>query len=140
MKHRFSLSAGLISALTITLILIVPGLRAQNSVRADIPFAFEANHQVLPAGCYQVKLLSSHILALVNCETSKTVGVMVHTVNGYPTIGHSSMVFRISAGEYRLVHVRFAFTNIQSDLSVQPRLESEFARNATGKTAEIAMR
>lgn len=35
----------------------------------NIPFAFLANRQVLPASCYLVKLLSDTTLGLINCES-----------------------------------------------------------------------
>jgi len=113
---------------------------AQNPARVDIPFAFTANHQVLQPGCYKVNLQSNAILTLVGCETGKTVGIMVHTANGYPPIHQGSLVFNVTPRGYRLTHVRFAFINLQSDLSVQPKPEEESASEAASKTIEIAMR
>lgn len=141
MERRFTLlSSALLAA--ISMMMMFPCASAQNldAARANIPFAFAANHQVLAAGCYKVELQSNTILELINCETGKTVGVMVHTANGYPTIRRGSMVFQVTPHGYRLLHVQFGFTNIQSDLSVQPKPERELAWDAATKTTEIAMK
>lgn len=139
MKRQLTiLPAALIAFL---LMILVPGVSAQDVARADIPFAFAANHHVLPAGCYQVELQLNAVVMLTNCATGKTVGVMVHTANGYPRIGYGSLVFRATPRGYRLIHVRFARTNIQSDLSVQQlRSERQLAWNAASKSIEVAMR
>jgi di/tricarboxylate transporter len=140
MKRRLALLSILIAM--VGMIFIVPAASAQNldAGRADVPFAFFANHQQLPAGCYQVKLLSSAILSLVNCQTGRMAGVMVHTANGYPTIRQGSLVFGVTGREPRLIQVRFPATNIQSDMSVQPKPEHELAWGATSKTTEIALK
>jgi hypothetical protein len=141
MKRRFTLlPAAFLAAMS--MMLIFPGASAQNldAARANIPFAFVANHVVLPAGCYKVELLSNTILGLINCETGKTVGVMVHAAMGYPTIRRGSMVFQVTGTRYRLIHVGFPATNIQSDLLVQPKPEKELAWDAPSKTTEIALK
>jgi hypothetical protein len=139
MKRRFALLSVLITILG--MILIVPAASSQdaNAGTVNVPFSFVANHQVLPAGCYHAKLLSNAILTLANCQTGRTVGVMVHTTNGYPTIRHGSMVFRVATHENRLVQVRFPGINIESDLSVQSKPERELASGTANKTTEIAM-
>jgi hypothetical protein len=140
MKGRFALLSVLTTILG--MMLIVPAASAQNldAARANVPFAFVANHQQLPAGCYQVKLLSNAILSLVNCETGRMVGVMVHTTNGYPTIRQGSLVFGVTGREPRLIQVRFPATNIESDMSVQPKPEHELAWRTANKTTEIALK
>jgi hypothetical protein len=140
MKRRFALLPVLVTIVGV--ILIVPAASAQdsNAGSVNIPFSFVANHQVLPGGCYQVKLLSNAILTLANCQTGRTVGLMVHTASGYPAVRHGSMVFRVSGSAYRLIQVRFPATNIQSDLSVQSKPERELAWDAANKTTEIAMK
>ena len=139
MKHWTALIT-LLPVVFADLMLSVPVASAQNanSGTANIPFSFVAGHHELPAGCYRMKLLSDAILALADCKTSSTVLVMVHTTNGYPEIRYGSMVFLHKNGGYRLNQVRFAATNIESELSVHPA--RQFAKDITCKSIEIALK
>ena len=143
MKRRFTiLAATLVTVLL--MLLILPGAfaqHAQHAVRANIPFAFSANYQVLPAGCYQVKLTWDIGLVLTNCD-GKNIGLlMAHTggTHGHPN--HSSLLFRVTPRGHRLIQVRIASTQTESYLSVQRlRSERDLARNDASKTTEIALK
>jgi len=89
MKLRITIVSAALFAM-LTTFFVMPGAASQNVARVDIPFAFKANAQVLPAGSYYVKLESNTmpILTLFNRSTSKSVGVMVHTGNGYVSVRH----------------------------------------------------
>lgn len=142
MKGYFFTRVTAVLALTAATITI-PTASAQNldRARAEIPFEFVANHQALPAGCYWVALQSDAILTLTSCSSGRKVGVMVHTANGYPPVGNGSMIFQTTPLGRRLLHVRFAVTNIQSDLSVQrSKQEREWAWNKAEDTVTIAMK
>lgn len=143
MKRRFTiLAATLVAALS--MLLILPGASAQNSARANIPFAFSANHQVLPAGCYQVKVTWNIGLVLANCDGRNIALLMAHTGTAYGYPDHSSLLFRVTPRGYRLIQVRIARSNTETYLLVQQlRSERELARNdvsKTSKTTEIALK
>jgi len=140
MKRRFTILAATLVAV-LSMLLNLPGASAQNAARAEIPFAFAANHQVLPAGCYQVKVMWDTVLVLASCEGRNSALVMARTTSAYAHLQHSSLVFRDTPRGYRLIQVRIAGTNIQSDLSVQQlRSDRESARNDVSETIEIALK
>jgi len=140
MKRRFTILAATLLAV-LSMLLILPGASAQIAARANIPFAFAANHQVLPAGCYHVRVMGNTILALASCEGRNSALVMARTVSAYAHLDHSSLLFRVTPRGYRLIQVRIAGMNTQSDLSVQQlRSEREMARNDVIEKTEIALK
>jgi hypothetical protein len=141
MKRHVSFLAGFCAA-AFAAMLICPVASAQDTARVNIPFAFTANQRVLQAGCYKVHRQGETIMMLVNCTSGNVVGLMVHTTNADHGIGQSSLVFHAGAGNYRLVQVRFAYSNRQTDLAppTKREIEREQAANLEGRTVEISMR
>lgn len=138
MKSRFAIT--MVLGLLFAGAVVTERAAAQNAARVDIPFAFSANHQGMEPGCYTVQLQSHTYLTLVDCDTGKVVGLMVRTTNAYKEIDRGSLVFHVSERGYRLSQVRFAFTNMQSDLAVQPKPSRELAKDKGNRTVEIAMK
>ncbi|MDE3188833.1 MAG: hypothetical protein KGM96_15070 [Acidobacteriota bacterium] len=144
MTRRFqSITHMLLIALVAGLICSAAAASAQNSARVYIPFAFTANHQAMPAGYYQVQLLSDSFLALADRASGRIkTTLMVHTADAYNRISRSSLVFHVSGTRYVLTDVRFAGTNMESQLAVQPKPERELTKNSqpSASTIEVAMK
>jgi hypothetical protein len=139
MKCRLAVLVAAAAAVLI-MILIVPAASAQNAARATIPFAFTANHQQLPAGCYQVSLESRSRLVLKNCDTGKPVILMVRSTKADRTVTQSSLQFYNSGHRFWLMNVRFTYTNAESSLTAQPKPELELAVKPVNHTIEVAMK
>jgi len=136
----------------ISMLLIVAALSlgavaasAQISAPIYVPFAFIANHQLLPAGTYKVEVLSHRFLAFVNSETGNTERiVMVRPESGskIETIGR--LVFLSyggrTEGRYILKEVHMVGSSMHHVLVVQPKPEPLSAKNATTSIFEIALR
>ena len=143
MKHPIGLLAT-VFAVMLTVMLLAPVASAQQTLRVTIPFAFTANHQVLPAGSYAVERQIgtwSPYLVLVNRSTGKVVGqLMAHTTDSDRTIARSSLVFYNTGHKYWLTEVRFGYSNMTSRLAAQPTPEPSLAKAAGQQTVEIAAR
>ena len=113
---------------------------AQNAARATIPFDFSANHRVLPAGRYEVKLESHSFLVLRNCETGQLAMMLVLTTGSNERIDHSSLKFYRTGHKYQLTDVNFRYTNAQVHLTAQPKVERELAKNSSSETFDVAMK
>jgi len=113
---------------------------AQKGGKIYIPFAFTANHQLLPAGAYQVDLLSDRFLALVNEKTGKTERVlMVRPEIASTPSERSGFVFYYSEGRFYLKEVKIAGSSMRSEMAIQPTIERKIAQNENSSTVEIAM-
>lgn len=113
---------------------------AQSSGKIYIPFAFTANHQMVPAGSYKAELLSDRYLALINEKTGRTETILMvrPDINGTVN-GRSALVFHVSGHRYYLKEVKFAGTNMRSQLAVQPKVELQVAKDKQA-TLEVAMK
>lgn len=143
MKHPIGLLAT-VFAVMLTVMLLAPVASAQQTLRVTIPFAFTANHQVLPAGSYtverQVGTWAPYLL-LVNRSTGKVVGLLiVHTAGSDRTIARSSLVFHNTGHKYWLTEVHFGYSKMTSQLATQPKPEPELAKSDKDSTVEIAAR
>ena len=139
MKRRFVLLGAALTTV-LAMMLLLPQGSAQNAARATVPFAFTANHQTLPAGCYKVTLQSEGYLLLTSCDTGRMVGLMVRTTNAYRNVDHGSLVFTSTGHRFWLTDVHFAYTNMESWLATQPKSEFGLAKNPTAETVEVAMK
>lgn len=138
MRPHFALYGAACTAL-LTMMLYVPGAAAQNAARATIPFAFTANERMLPAGTYQVQLEGRSYLSLKNCETGEVLNLMARPTEADQKVDRSKLVFHNTGHKYWLTNVQFAYTNTDTMLARQPRLEPGMAKNQTERTVEIAM-
>lgn len=145
MNRRFSiLSRCLLTAVSVGLLLTATHSTAQAGANVRIPFAFTANHQLVPAGSYKVELLSDRFLAFIGAKTGKTQTiVMVRPESGPAIETRSRLVFMSSGGNrYYLREVKVAGTSVHSELIMQYRFEADIAKNQlpAGSTVEIAMK
>ncbi len=136
MNRRFSM---LLIATVVSLGAVAAS--AQTSAPVYVPFAFSANHQLLPAGTYKVELLSDRFVAFIDNQTGKTERiVMVRPEAGTRIESVGGLVFASYGSRYVLKEVRMTGSSMHSELAIQPKPEPLRAMNSTGTTFEIAMR
>jgi hypothetical protein len=88
-------SSLLSSALAIGVLISAPAATAQRSgtiVKADIPFAFQAGSQRLPAGLYQIDLMSDHQV-LFRGPGNASGFVLVHSTQSLKRASKGVIVF-----------------------------------------------
>lgn len=115
---------------------------AQNSAHVNVPFAFVANHQVVPAGYYEV-ISSDSTLTLINAKSGKAeVMLLVRHEDGAGIETRGRMRFNVSGSRHFLTEVDFAGSSTHSRLLAQPKQERQVASNmdSTGATIELAMK
>ncbi len=131
----------LLIALAVSLVSTPASAQATGTIY--IPFAFTANHQVVPAGFYKVDLLSDRYLALVDGKTGTTRTVLLVRPEEGPSIStRSGFVFQGSGKRYFLKEVKVAGSSMRSELAVQPKSERVMAKGGASEssTIEIAIK
>ena len=116
---------------------------AQATGTIYIPFAFTANHQLVPSGFYKIDLLSNRYLALIDSKTGATQTVLlVRPEQGTKMSARTGFVFYFSGQRYYLKEVKVAGSSVHSRLAVQPKLEPTLANGAApeSSTIEIAFK
>ena len=142
MKNRLSNFLRLLSiTLVVGLLFTATNAVAQSKASVVIPFAFTANHQVIPAAYYKVELLSDRFLCFTNIKTGKHQTVLL--VNPEPEAyidTRSALQFRVSGDRYYLTEVRFAGSSMHSTPVIPASLERELAKLPSTRPIEIAMK
>jgi hypothetical protein len=95
-------------AIAIGALALAPAATAQSNstiARVDIPFAFQAGSQRMPAGTYHVSEISDHTLQLRGPGKNATSFVMVHSVQVLNAPSKGSMVFDRYGSRYYLHQV-----------------------------------
>jgi hypothetical protein len=113
---------------------------AQTNLDVNVPFAFSANHQQLPAGHYRVQLVSDCFLSIRNVKTASTVVVMVRPEEGRLFESHSRLVFDREGNQNYLTQVWSADTSRYSKLTSRPRHDQELRTQVhpAPSTVEVA--
>lgn len=141
MTRRFqSITHMLLVALVAGLLCAATQASAQTGVRVQIPFAFTANNQQLPAGFYRVDILSENLLAIRDANTGSMRAYLLVRSNYDETTNHSSLLFHMNSGRYILTDLRVAGLGRDSRLLVQPKPEKLLTKNSppAGSTIELA--
>ncbi len=142
MNRRFStLTRLLLTAVAVGLLSTATYAAAQTSAPIRVPFAFTANHQLIPAGSYKVERLSDRFLAFIDAKTGRTQSiVMVRPESGPAVETRSHLVFMSSGGNrYYLREVKMAGTSVHSELLVQYRFENDVAKNEPPAASTVAI-
>lgn len=117
---------------------------AQSTASVNIPFAFTANHQHVPAGHYTMQLLSDRYLALVDAKTGQTrTIVMVRPQSGPRIETRGRIVFTTDGTRYFMTEIRLAGSSMHSELVVQPKFKQEELAKAIppkASTVEVAIK
>jgi hypothetical protein len=112
---------------------------AQNKASVNVPFTFMANHQVVPAGHYQV-LASETSLTLIDASTGRTQALLlVRHESGDAIETQGRLTFKVSGTHRVLVEAQFAGSSTHSRLLAQPKEERTVARIAE-PSIEVAMK
>ena len=128
----------LLIALTVSTIFPATNASAQATGTIYIPFAFTANHQLVPSGFYKVDLLSDRYLALIDDKTGTTRTIlMVRPEQGPSISARTGFVFHGSGQRYFLKEVKIAGSSMRSELAVQPRPERTLAKGAASESSTI---
>jgi len=98
---------------------------AQTTLKVDVPFAFSANNQQLPAGSYWVQRQSDYFLSIRNVKTASTVVVMIYPEKGSPLESHSRLIFVREGNQNYLTQVWTPDSNRYSKLTSRPRYNQE---------------
>ena len=132
MKKRIFAVAGLMALCSFGATQVA---RAQEPMKANIPFAFSVGEKTLPPGEYRVeKLQSNNFVLLVRC-TDSSASAMVHTISKYAREQQteSKLVFHRYNDSYFLAEVWNAGNSIGRELAKSPR-EKEIALTAKAET------
>jgi hypothetical protein len=113
---------------------------AQTSLKVDVPFAFSANNQPLPAGSYWIQRQSEYFLSIRNVKTASNVVVMIYPEQGGPLESHSRLIFVREGHQNYLTQVWTPDTNRYSKLTSRPRYNQELRTQVhpTPSTIEVA--
>lgn len=118
------------------------GAFAQNKAMVNVPFAFTANHQMIPAGHYQV-VSSDSILMFVDANTGRTQAALLSRhEQGNSAESQGALRFLVNGTRYYLVEARFSGSSTHAVLLSRPKPERLAARSTTPtpSTIEVAMR
>ena len=128
------LAAGLLCAAT--------HASAQTSASVNIPFAFSADNQYVPAGSYQLQWLSDRFLALRNTRTNTNQVLMVRPEAGSVIETRGRLVFQRAGKRNYLVQVWAAGTSMHSEMVVRHKTECEEVKAPApaGSTFELALK
>jgi hypothetical protein len=112
---------------------------AQSEAHVNVPFAFMANHRVVPAGKYKV-LSSDSTLTLIDDNSGKLQAILlVRHEAGEAIETQGRLRFQVSGIHYVLIEAQFAGSSIHSELLARPKQERIVARRPE-PTIQVAMK
>ena len=113
---------------------------AQKGALVSIPFAFEINHQALPAGEYKIHVLTPRLISFSDRATGTYKAlVLVHPQQEREVETRGRMIFLRGDRQNFLSQIRFEGSNLHANLVVQDSLQRELSKHAM-PTDEIAMK
>ncbi len=110
---------------------------AQTSMDVNVPFAFSAGNQHLPAGSYRVQLVSERFLSIRNVKTASTVVVMIRPEEGRILGSHSHLVFDRVGNQNYLTQVWGPGTKSYSKLVARPGFNQELAKQVQPASSAV---
>jgi hypothetical protein len=119
--------------------LAIPAAYAQDSHRvvADIPFAFTVNHQVLPAGEYEVSDAAYGTVLIQSKDREHTVITVANSAVDNDRALPGKLVFQHYGDRYFLHEIFSPGVSIGRELP-RIKVEREMAGNQAGSTVEVA--
>ena len=124
---------GALMITALALIVSVPMTQAQARAKADVPFDFSLNRQMMPAGNYEISSEGNKLLAVRNLDTMKAC-LLIESVRLQASqaseIPHAKLVFHKYDDQYFLAEIWDG-----SDLGIQipeskREKEMKWARNS----------
>ena len=120
-----------------------PGVSAQMKTRATIPFAFSANNVSLPAGAYEIQMVSEKVLTIRNTRTSQAKYMTVRPEYGREAQTRSRLVFQKDGGDPYLTQIWVDGSAQHSEILGRPRPQRELVARKSSPgptTVEIALK
>jgi hypothetical protein len=138
-RHSVILTRVLLGLAVATGLLYAAANASAQHTSVTVPFAFTANHEYMPAGFYEVQMMSDRFMALRNTVTRDTQVFMVHPTEGQILESPGRLVFVRVGQQFHLNQVWIAGKSMHSELVVQHKADLELARGRTAdSTVELA--
>lgn len=115
----------------------------QKEAIVNVPFAFVANDQAMPAGRYEVLSSASDTsLTFIDANTGRAQGVLLsRSETGGAIETRGVLRFLVIRSRYVLIEVRFGGSSTHNELLAKPKLERSVAGTGPATTTvEIAMK
>jgi hypothetical protein len=133
-KHAY----GVLTALTLFAVLMVPTTQAQSILKAEIPFDFAVGNKWLPAGEYQVKPHSQGVMLIQSQDKRSSALAMTIGVTAGKTSDVGKLVFNRYGEQYFLSKIWAPSSDTGRELT-KSRLEREVAAHSGVKPAVTAV-
>ena len=119
-----NLFIGILITSALSLLISVPSISAQTTLRAPVPFAFTVGKTDMPAGTYTIIPVSSSAIAIRDCNTGKGVLSLFRPEDAGSSDGFPKLVFRKYGNRYFLSQVSRGSANNVMQLPTS-KLEKE---------------
>lgn len=138
-RHSVILTRVLLGLAVATGLLFAAASASAQRTSVTVPFAFTANHEYMPAGFYEVQMMSDRFMALRNTVTHDTQVFMVHPTEGQILESPGRLVFVRVGQQFQLNQVWIAGKSMHSELVVQHKADQELVSGRTAdSTVELA--
>jgi hypothetical protein len=127
-----------ILSLVVLSVLTATGAYAQSTVRADVPFAFKVGKTPLPAGTYDLKAGTQHLIVIRNNKTGYTM--FVEAGPGDPGDASPRLVFHC-LGDQRFLSEIWGVSGAEQRTLSPSKLEKELqmANSPSATGTEVVM-
>jgi hypothetical protein len=96
---------GILTTLTLLLLISVPNTYAQTTVKVTVPFNFTVGKAEMPAGTYTISRLSSSVIEIKGSTTKKSVVSIVRSEGASSSDSTAKLVFNQYGDSYFLSQV-----------------------------------
>jgi len=96
---------GALILLAAALMISVPMVQAQSQLKADVPFAFSVDKQMMPAGNYEIRSLNERVLILRNLDTKQAWMLMKSQDVQASKMQNAKLVFHQCDDQYFLSQI-----------------------------------
>ncbi len=96
---------GALMIIALALIVSVPMTQAQARAKANVPFEFSLNHQLMPAGNYEISSEGEKLLEVRNLDTMKACTVIESVHVQASQAPHAKLVFHKYDDQYFLAEI-----------------------------------
>ena len=100
-----NLMTGILTTLTLLLLISVPNTYAQITVKVTVPFNFTVGKAEMPAGTYTISRLSSSVIEIKGSTTKKSVVSIVRSEGASSSDSTPKLVFNQYGDSYFLSQV-----------------------------------
>jgi len=119
-----NLSTGILTALTLLLLISVPSTYAQTTIKVTVPFNFTVGKAEMPAGTYTISRVFSSVIEIKGSATKKSVLSIVRSEGASDSDSTAKLVFNQYGDRYFLSQVTRGYGANVMQLPT-PKLEQE---------------